>query len=161
MSSRIASFNAFAILGGNLFICKGVFDTGVSDAALQSIIAHEIAHVELEHCVKGSAVAIRAGEVAGSAAAGLASMLHEIVRLSYSIEQEFEADLFAYRAQRSLQLSKDQCLESLRLLARLTRPETPVDAPAPRPSTIMDELAAHVCTHPDTAERIRRLELEP
>ncbi|NDW45635.1 M48 family metalloprotease [Ruegeria sp. PrR005] len=43
--------NAWAILGGHVFITTGMLDEMESEAELAGILGHEIAHIDLYHCV--------------------------------------------------------------------------------------------------------------
>lgn len=47
-----ALINAFSIAGGHLFVTTGIMDWVQSDDELAFIIGHEIAHVDLEHCIR-------------------------------------------------------------------------------------------------------------
>jgi predicted Zn-dependent protease len=105
--------NAFATSGGHIFITRGLLACADSEDALAGVIAHEIAHIQLQHSIK----AIRTSRitqallVTGSSAAGAAGMkntslaeltdifnesVSEIVTTmvnnGYSQTQEFDAD---------------------------------------------------------------------
>ena len=60
-----SEINAFSHLGGYVYINQGILSFAKSDAELQFVIAHEIAHVELGHCRRGMTYTVRAGELAG------------------------------------------------------------------------------------------------
>ena len=51
--------NAFAHLGGYVYLHKGMLDFAESDAELQFVLAHEIAHIELGHCARKVTYAAR------------------------------------------------------------------------------------------------------
>jgi len=102
--------NAFATPGGHIFITRGLINCAESEDALASVIAHEIAHIQLQHglkAIKNSRItkALSDTAAAGSTAAGydLAAVtetfgisVDEIVttmmKNGYSQKQEFEAD---------------------------------------------------------------------
>jgi len=102
--------NAFATPGGHIFITRGLIACAESEDALAAVIAHEIAHIQLQHglkAIKNSRItkALSDTASAGSAAAGydLAAVtetfgisVDEIVttmmKNGYSQKQEFEAD---------------------------------------------------------------------
>ena len=110
------TMNAFAILGGNVFIFRGLLDEMQNDVVIQSVIAHEIAHVELGHCVKGSMAAIRAAEVGGNLAGTIAGKVQQFITLGYSEAQEFESDKFAYMSQRAMGVPKQDRLRFAQML---------------------------------------------
>ena len=45
--------NAYAVAGGNLFFTTGLINLAESEAELESVLAHEIAHVERRHTLRG------------------------------------------------------------------------------------------------------------
>jgi predicted Zn-dependent protease len=106
--------NAFATSGGHIFLTRGLIACASSEDALASVIAHEVAHIQLQHsllAIKSSRYreAALSGVLAGiSAGAGtdvkeLASILNEsvgeivntMIRSGYDRAQEFEADTLA------------------------------------------------------------------
>ena len=105
--------NAFATPGGHIFLTLGLVNSATSEDTLASVIAHEIAHVQLAHgyaTIKNSrlnqAFAQAAFDV-GSAGTGydLAGMAEtfglsvdamvNVLLNGYSREQEFQADAMA------------------------------------------------------------------
>ena len=45
--------NAYAVAGGNLYFTTGLINMAESEAELESVLAHEIAHVERRHTLRG------------------------------------------------------------------------------------------------------------
>jgi predicted Zn-dependent protease len=103
--------NAFATSGGHIFITKGLIACTSTEDQLASVIAHEIAHIQLQHgltAIRNSRYldAVMSGAIAGiSAGAGsdigeLANVLGDsvgeimitMVNNGYAKDQEFEAD---------------------------------------------------------------------
>ena len=103
--------NAFATSGGHIFVTRGLINTAKSEDALAGVIAHEIAHIQLQHSIK----AIRTNRitqalmVTGVSAAGAATGMNvneltdvfnesvgeivtTLVNNGYSQAQEFDAD---------------------------------------------------------------------
>jgi predicted Zn-dependent protease len=110
-----AEINAFATSGGHIFITRGLLECVHSEDALAAVIAHEIAHIQLQHSIKaiktsrihdairvtGSSAVNLAAE--GTVLAELTEALHEsvgdimttMVNNGYSQSQEFDADTLA------------------------------------------------------------------
>jgi beta-barrel assembly-enhancing protease len=102
--------NAFATPGGHIFITRGLIACAETEDALAAVIAHEIAHIQLQHglkAIKNSRItkALSDTASAGTAAAGydlgqvtetFGISVNEIVttmmKNGYSQKQEFEAD---------------------------------------------------------------------
>lgn len=156
--------NAFAVVGGNIFIYRGLLDEMSSDAAVQGVIAHEIGHVELAHCAKGSLAGIRAAQQAGDMAGAIASRLQGLIQVGYSEDQEHEADEFAYRMLGALGMSKADRLQFVRELEMFERTHGARAASGP-PGTVGEaigrEIREHYRTHPPASDRVARLERLP
>jgi len=154
--------NAFATIGGNIFIYTGLIDQMQSDRALQFVIGHEIGHVELGHCAKANAVWIRASELGGDLAAAISSKAYQLVSAGFSEDQEFACDSYGFVSMRQLGYSKAERLEGVKRLDDYARSMgRRARQPDPRGSvgkTIGEELANHFRTHPPTEERMERLE---
>ena len=103
--------NAFATSGGHIFITRGLISTARSEDALAGVIAHEIAHIQLQHSIKAIRTSriTQALMVTGTSAAGAAAgynvneltdifnetigdIVSTLVNNGYSQTQEFEAD---------------------------------------------------------------------
>jgi predicted Zn-dependent protease len=103
--------NGFSTSGGHIFITRGLLDAADSEDALAAVLAHELAHILLQHSVKSIKNSRFTGslqQVAGIAAESVG--LDEITRIfdesireavssalekGYSREQEYEADAAA------------------------------------------------------------------
>jgi predicted Zn-dependent protease len=103
--------NAFATSGGHIFITRGLVNSAKSEDALAGVIAHEIAHIQLQHSIKAIRTSriTQALMVTGVSAAGAASgynvneltdvfnesvgeIVSTMVNNGYSQNQEYEAD---------------------------------------------------------------------
>lgn len=104
--------NAFATSGGHIFITRGLLQCTDSEDSLAAVIAHEVAHIQLQHSLKAiktsritEALAITATQTVFVAAdiPMLASIFDEsiteivqtLINSGYSQVQEFEADKIA------------------------------------------------------------------
>ncbi len=153
--------NAFAHLGGYVYVTTGLLDFVVTDSELQFILAHEIAHVDLKHCVSQLTFAARASQVAGDTGATLVSLAYRLIALGYSEEAEFEADRWAYQHLSSLGTRHEQLIAPLKHLAEWEERSAPRDSAVQdvgAAQTVLREIENHFATHPATKERIRRLE---
>jgi predicted Zn-dependent protease len=103
--------NAFATSGGHIFITRGLIACAKSEDALAGVIAHEIAHIQLQHSIKAIKTsrvtqallvtgASAVGAVAGYDVKEMTSIFNEtvgdivgtLVNNGYSQMQEFDAD---------------------------------------------------------------------
>jgi len=102
--------NAFATPGGHIFITRGLIGCAETEDALAAVIAHEIAHIQLQHglkAIKNSRItkALSDTASAGSSAAGydlgqvtetfgisVDEIVTTMMKNGYSQKQEFEAD---------------------------------------------------------------------
>jgi len=106
--------NAFATSGGHIFITRGLIAAAKSEDALAGVIAHEIAHIQLQHSIKSIKTSriTQALMVTGTSAAGAAAgydvkeltdvfnesvgeIVTTMVNNGYSKTQEFDADTTA------------------------------------------------------------------
>ena len=103
--------NAFATSGGHIFVTRGLISAAKTEDALAGVIAHEVAHIQLQHSIKAikSSRITQAILVTGTSAAGAATgmdvrqltdvlnesvgeIVQTLVNNGYSQTQEFEAD---------------------------------------------------------------------
>jgi len=103
--------NAFATSGGHIFLTRGLVNSAKSEDALAGVIAHEIAHIQLQHSIKAIRTSriTQALMVTGASAAGAVSgydvkemtgifnetvgdIVGTLVNNGYSQMQEYDAD---------------------------------------------------------------------
>ncbi len=88
--------NAFATLGGHVYVFDGLLKRARSADELAGVLAHEIAHVRHRHIIEGAVVnlftwgALRAALPNGTPSGSEAAYL--LLSLKFSREQEHEAD---------------------------------------------------------------------
>jgi len=152
------AFNAFSTPGGHIFITRGFIDVITSEDMLAAVIAHELAHIQLEHGTAGimnTRIIQRLGqeqqrlsqELSGSARQQLfTEMVDEIVQSlfggGYSQLQEFEADLMALNLLALAGYNPGGLIELLRMFERLRE----------------NQMGSLNATHPLPAQRIANLE---
>ncbi len=94
--------NAFAIPGGHVYITTGMLDLIDNEAELAAIMGHEMAHVDLGHCIERLQYERVAKKIAGPPAEVLVSLGYRMFSIGYSDELEAEADrqgtIYAERA---------------------------------------------------------------
>lgn len=106
--------NAFATSGGHIFVTLGLLNVAETEDALASVIAHEVAHIQLRHGIKAIKTNRMTEALLLTATAGLGSIvgmdvddmtdvmnesvneiMQTMVNSGYSKEHEYEADVAA------------------------------------------------------------------
>jgi predicted Zn-dependent protease len=130
--------NAFASPGGHIFITRGLVGCALSEDALAAVIAHEIAHIQLEHSVSLLAdkdislmleldrVARQSGQKAarlrpvseriGSLRESVQAMADALFINGYNQKQEFEADIYALSLLRTAGYQPSALVDLLQVL---------------------------------------------
>ena len=153
--------NAFSHVGGYVYINQGILKFTSSDAELQFVLAHEIAHVDLGHCRRGLTYTVRAGDLAGGNGAAMVRQAYHLISLGYSEDQEFEADEWAFRRMITIDRTKEEALALTRHFARHFTDKAEKRSSvkvAPAAAVIADEIEKHLRSHPPASERVLRLE---
>ncbi|MDQ2078374.1 M48 family metallopeptidase [Marinimicrobium sp. ABcell2] len=99
--------NAFATLGGHVFILRGLLEEVETEQALAFVLAHEIAHVHYRHPVRAASrqlgFTVVMAMVFGRTDVGtLVGTGGHMAMLDYSRKQELEADAWALHAVHNL-----------------------------------------------------------
>jgi predicted Zn-dependent protease len=132
-----AEINAFATSGGHIFITRGLLACAGSEDALAGVIAHEIAHIQLQHSIKAiktsritQALLITGvsatGAVSGYNVQELTDVFNEsvgeivttMVNNGYSQNQEFDADATALSLMSAAGYDPNALIEMLKELER-------------------------------------------
>ena len=127
--------NAFATSGGHIFITRGLISAAKSEDALAGVIAHEIAHIQLQHSIKAiktsritNALLVTSTSAAGAAAGydvneltdifneSVGEIVTTMVNNGYSQNQEFDADNTAMILMASTGYSPSGLVDMLREL---------------------------------------------
>lgn len=141
--------NAFAAPGGVVVVYSGLIRSAGSAEEIAGVLAHEVAHAELRHSLRGmikslglrALVSLLVGDASGSVFADAATRLTE---LRFSREAELEADDEALRRLVAARINPNGMLRFYGKLASEQRLS---------PSAILS-------THPATGDRIERLRQE-
>jgi predicted Zn-dependent protease len=127
--------NAFATSGGHIFLTRGLISAAKSEDALAGVIAHEIAHIQLQHSIKAIKTSriTQALIITGTSAAGAATGMNvneltdvfnetvgeivtTMVNNGYSQSQEYDADNTALSLLASAGYSPSGLMDMLREL---------------------------------------------
>lgn len=106
--------NAFSTSGGHILITRGLLSCASSEDALAAVIAHEIAHIQLQHSIKAisasrwtsaglqsvnAGISVATGSDSSQLSEQLGGMVNDVisqmVNKGYSQTQEFAADSLA------------------------------------------------------------------
>lgn len=110
--------NAFAVAGGNVYINSGLIDFISSEEELAFVIAHEIAHNELKHCINAIQYQVRASQV-NPLLGDVVGIAYSLYRKPFSKDQEFAADEHAVKLLKKAGYSKNGGIEFFRKLEKL------------------------------------------
>lgn len=89
--------NACAFPGGVILVTAGLLKTVKSEAEVVAVLAHEMGHVELSHCLDTVRFQLLSEKVGSAAMGKLADMAVNILaRHTYSKTQEDDSDAYSY-----------------------------------------------------------------
>ena len=139
--------NAFAIAGGKVYLLSGLLEELQTEDEVAFVIAHEIAHIELKHCVNKIQYSAIAAEIEPN--------LGEIVLLAYSIYStpfskydEYEADDLGVELMQKAGYKKVGAIKFFEKLMELEK-EYQQDK--------RDPLNDFISSHPTAENRIERI----
>lgn len=90
--------NAFALPGGYVFVYRGLIDKLDNEAQLAAVLGHEIAHIDLRHCVERYQYRLKLKEMKLPADVGaLADFARGLGVQTYSQQQELAADAHGWK----------------------------------------------------------------
>lgn len=140
------AINAFAAPGGVVVVFSGLIERARSPEELAGVLAHEIAHAEARHSlkamVKNLGLRALAAALLGDLSGVLADAAASLGELKFSRDAEREADDLGVARLRQAAIDPSGLLRFFELLAE----EAKVSPPA------------LLSTHPDTEERVARLQ---
>jgi len=168
--------NAFATPGGHIFITRGILELTSSEDMLASIIAHELAHVQLKHGI-ANLMHTRftenlrqereriSGNLSGETQQVFNQSANEIVHTllsgGYSQLQEFEADSTALNLLISAGYYPGSLIELLRIFERLYGNQIAgLNSTHPIPSLRIANLERNMPNFPVNNSRFRRERFE-
>lgn len=83
--------NAFTIIGGHIYVFKGLLDKIQNEDQLAMVLGHEISHNELKHCIHQVQYGVIATEI-DPVLGELVQLAYNLYRMPFSKKQEFAAD---------------------------------------------------------------------
>jgi len=89
------TINAFATPGGHIFVTRGLVSAARSEDALASVIAHEIAHIQLRHGLRSIKTGHDTAEWFRQFSFSGAQIIAGSLNTGFSQTQEFDADISA------------------------------------------------------------------
>lgn len=139
--------NAFALPGGNIFVYSALLDKIKSPEQLVALLGHETGHIQLRHSLRSvmknvstyALISVIFGDLNGAFAAVL-SQLSKLNELSYSRENESDADKFAFEIMTQNHLNPKGMLELFNILK--TKDQT-------------EDIPGVLLTHPKLEKRIQ------
>jgi hypothetical protein len=142
------AFNAFSLPGGYIYVTRGLLNAigEDEDYALQFVLAHEMAHVELHHAL----ICLSDPKLRSNPTLGTAEIYYKfVIPLSYPDEMDFEADRRALDCMASMGRGKHESLAFLRKMNRFAQANNfaqgRVKPKAGRDRSVVDNhLRAHV-----------------
>jgi beta-barrel assembly-enhancing protease len=87
-----ASFNAFSLPGGHVYIGRGFVDQMTTEDELASILGHEIEHIDHYHCAERVQVEAKLKKLNLEAVGALLQIPLELWEAGYQKDEEMEAD---------------------------------------------------------------------
>lgn len=141
-------FNAYTVAGGKIFVNSTLLKGLQTQEELVFVIAHELAHNELKHCVKKIQHAVFASNIDPNLGEVVLIGYSQIKR-PYSKGEEREADEYAINLMRKAGYSKTGGITFFNLLESLEGGE---------PGFVIPIIDDFISTHPSPQERRARIE---
>lgn len=151
------AINAFALPGGHIFVMRGLIDFAHDEAEVAAAIGHEIAHVDLRHCVERYQFELKAKRIGLEEAGAAAGMAQGLIALAFSPQQELDADAAGERL--VIDAGYDPAAAA-RLLTRMSAAQSGASATTPAgeaAAAVSQALQDFFRTHPPGSDRARAL----
>lgn len=141
-------FNAYAVAGGKIFLNIGLINRLSTKDEIAFVIAHEIAHVELKHCIKAIQYTAKARQI-DPRLGDVVQIGYSIYRRAFSKQQEREADELGVRLMMKAGYKKSGAVSFYRTLEKYEPKYSD-----PTLQTYND----FISSHPTAKERRERIE---
>lgn len=140
--------NAYAVAGGKVYINTGLLDFIKSKDELAFVIAHELAHNELKHCIKRIQHSVTASKIDPTLGA-VVQIAYSTYRLPFNKYEEYEADSLGVVLMQKAGYSKQGALDFFTKLAELEKKYQ---------TDKRDPVNDFITTHPYAEKRKERIE---
>ena len=147
--------NAFAVVGGYIYVNRGLIEFVDNEAQLQWVLVHEIGHIELGHSSKRLTFLVRGGQVGGVLLSELTGLVYQAVSLGYAENQELASDRFGHE---HMTLDKQQVFPLLARFHELQSGGLTLMDSDDKSGVVVRAIEGHFATHPTAEQRIRNLE---
>lgn len=150
--------NAFAVLGGFVYVTRGLLQSATTGAEVATIMAHELGHISARHGVQSLETYVLAQGLADLLGGDdmsqiIAGALQTGDGLLFSKEQEFEADELGIRYALAAGFNGWAMVDFFGFLQTMEAPPADDDI-----GKIFNDLGELFSTHPPTGERISTIE---
>lgn len=138
--------NAFALPGGKVFLSRALAEKFTSEAQIAGVLGHEIGHVTAEHAdrsiqnqlpttiLAGIGSVFAGDDAATQAAVGVIVSASGTYMLTYSRDQENEADMLGMRYMTLAGYHPKGMLEVMKVLAEASKGKTPPEWQSTHPN---------------------------
>lgn len=140
--------NAYAVAGGKVYINTGLLDFIKSKDELVFVIAHELAHNELKHCIKRIQHSVTASKIDPTLGA-VVQIAYSTYRLPFNKYEEYEADSLSVVLMQKAGYSKQGAIDFFTKLAELEKKYQ---------ADKRDAVNDFISTHPYAEKRKERIE---
>lgn len=140
--------NAFTIAGGMIYIHTGLLDFVKTEDELAFVIAHEIAHNELKHCVKKIQHGVNASKI-NPLLGSIVQYAYSVYHLPFSKDEEYEADKFGVKLAIQAGYSKKGAIDFFGKLFELEKKYQ---------NSSKNPLNDFISTHPYADQRKKKIE---
>ena len=163
--------NAFALAGGRIFVTTGLVGALESEAALQAVLAHEIAHVESRHTYRSNK-GVRTAEAIGGllglfsrttgnrgvaeAGALATNGIGGVVMANYGRDREREADMFASVFFARANQGSDGLAGTFEALRDAEEAMPPSESGGIVTDAVDNVIGRMLASHPSVTERLER-----
>jgi len=145
--------NAFATLGGNILIFRGLLEKLNNENALTMVLAHEAAHIKYRHPIRSAGRGVVIGIALSMVSSSLGSSVTEAVLgsagqvtiLKYSRDQEREADETALTTLKNMYGHVDGATDLFEVFSKMEKNRT--------------ASPEFFSSHPLTGDRLQEIEL--
>jgi predicted Zn-dependent protease len=152
--------NAFALPGGEIYVFRGLLEFVETEAELAAVIGHEMAHVDLKHCLDHYRYQLALQNAGAGELGQVVDLSRRLATVSYTQFQEVEADAEGWKLAVSASYDPDAAANLFERMGKVF--EGKVTAHQRNPAGELIKASASVLTdyfrsHPRSADRAQRL----